>query len=96
MQFHLQLIDADLTDWITSFRKRALPVFGSELNEKAKQYDQVGKYQDFALVMGNEGNGMQENLLALTSDNLYIPIKGYAESLNVAIAAGILMFQLRA
>ena len=46
--------------------------------------------------MGNEGNGMQANLLALTSDNLYIPIKGYAESLNVAIAAGILMFQLRA
>lgn len=95
-QFHLQLVDADLTDWITSFRERALPVFGSELNEEAKQYDQVGKYQDFALVMGNEGNGMQADLLALTSDNLYIPIKGYAESLNVAIAAGILMFQLRA
>ena len=44
--------------------------------------------------MGNEGNGMSEKLLKETSLNLYIPIKGHAESLNVAVAAGILMFGL--
>ncbi len=44
--------------------------------------------------MGNEGNGMSAELLQQTSLNLYIPIKGHAESLNVAVAAGILMFQL--
>ena len=48
----------------------------------------------FALVMGNEGQGMSAELLALTDQNLYIPIKGQAESLNVAIAAGVLMFHL--
>jgi TrmH family RNA methyltransferase len=38
---------------------------------------------------------MQAELLAQTDQNLYIPIQGRAESLNVAIAAGILLFQLK-
>ena len=46
--------------------------------------------------MGNEGNGMQRQHLESTDLNLYIPIKGQAESLNVAVAAGILMFELLA
>ena len=44
--------------------------------------------------MGNEGNGMSERLIEMTDMNLYIPIKGSAESLNVAVAAGVLMFGL--
>jgi TrmH family RNA methyltransferase len=44
--------------------------------------------------MGNEGNGMTDQLLEMTDRNLYIPILGQAESLNVAVAAGILMFYL--
>ena len=46
------------------------------------------------LIMGNEGQGMSDDLLSQTTDNLYIPMRGEAESLNVAISAGILMFQL--
>jgi TrmH family RNA methyltransferase len=43
-------------------------------------------------VLGNEGNGVSEKILALTDQNLYIPIFGEAESLNVAVAAGILLY----
>lgn len=93
-QFHLKLVSSDLSPWVKAFKLAKYPVFGSELNKDARSYDQVGRHQDFALIMGNEGNGMSPELLAQTSLNLYIPIKGKAESLNVAVAAGILMFQL--
>lgn len=93
-QFHLKLCSGNLIEWAKEFKQRKLPVFGSELNDQARSYDQVGRHSDFALVMGNEGNGMSEKLLKETSLNLYIPIKGHAESLNVAVAAGILMFGL--
>jgi len=46
------------------------------------------------LILGNEGNGVAKDVLAATTQNLYIPIPGNAESLNVAVAAGILMFKL--
>ncbi|GEN47364.1 TrmH family RNA methyltransferase [Ligilactobacillus pobuzihii] len=95
-QFHIQLVEGDLREWTAAFKKNHFPVFGSELNEQARRYDQVGRHEDFALVMGNEGNGLSQEMLSETSMNLYIPLTGQAESLNVAIAAGILMFKLRA
>ena len=50
----------------------------------------------FALIMGNEGQGMNPELAKMTTKNLYIPISGQAESLNVGVAAGIAMFALKA
>ncbi|WP_290034097.1 TrmH family RNA methyltransferase [Ligilactobacillus cholophilus] len=94
-QFHLKMVSAPLDPWIDAFKEQKKPVFGTELNPKARPYNEVGKHSDFALIMGNEGNGMQKDLLSKTSLNLYIPIVGKAESLNVAVAAGILMFQLK-
>lgn len=93
-QFHLQLLSTDLTDLVAHFHAEDKPVYGSELNPEAAQYLDINAPASFGLVMGNEGNGMSDDLLAMTDQNLYIPIKGRAESLNVAIAAGILMFGL--
>ena len=42
---------------------------------------------------GNEGNGLSPALLALADESIYIPMEGQAESLNAAMAAGILMYE---
>lgn len=93
-QFHLQLFEGDLVKWINDFQKVGAPVYGTELNPQAVDYRQVKPTATFALIMGNEGHGMSKELLNLTDQNLYIPMPGNAESLNVAISAGILMFSL--
>lgn len=93
-QFHLQLFEGDLVKWIQDFQKINAPVYGTELNPQAVDYRQVEPSSTFALVMGNEGHGMSKDLLKMTDQNLYIPMPGDAESLNVAISAGILMFAL--
>lgn len=46
-----------------------------------------------AFVMGNEANGVSAGLLAAADKRVYIPMQGRAESLNVAMAAGIVMFE---
>lgn len=46
-----------------------------------------------AFVMGNEANGVSENLLKAADKRVFIPMQGRAESLNVAMAAGIVMFE---
>ena len=43
------------------------------------------------LVLGHEGHGISDNLTALLKNRIGIPQKGNAESLNVAVAAGILL-----
>ncbi|EOH81074.1 MULTISPECIES: TrmH family RNA methyltransferase [Enterococcus] len=92
--YHLSVNAGDLAEIIPQFQQTDSPVLGTALDKTAKDYLSVEKMSDFALVMGNEGQGISPELLAMTDQNLYIPIKGQAESLNVAIAAGVLMFHL--
>ncbi|MBR1555151.1 MAG: RNA methyltransferase [Oscillospiraceae bacterium] len=47
-----------------------------------------------AVWIGNEGNGLPESVIQNCHDNLTIPMKGGAESLNAAMAAGILMWEM--
>ena len=49
---------------------------------------------DFVLVMGNEGQGISQQMMDEADQLVHISMKGQAESLNVAVAAGILIFSL--
>jgi TrmH family RNA methyltransferase len=44
------------------------------------------------LIIGNEAHGVSPEIAALADEKLYIPIKGRAESLNAAVAAGIMIY----
>lgn len=91
--FHIPTIEVeDVVDYVKNFSG---PVYGTALEDAVSYHDIPSKQESFALVLGNEGQGMSEALLAATSKNVTIPIYGRAESLNVAIAAGILMFHLK-
>ncbi|SFC15213.1 RNA methyltransferase, TrmH family [Alkalibacterium subtropicum] len=92
--FHLSIIHDDIETWISVFKDRGIPVYGTALDERAVSYRSIEPQEKFALIVGNEGNGVNPQILEQTDENLYIPIKGQAESLNVAIAASILMFSL--
>lgn len=92
--YHLPVIRKSLEDIIDNFKERGIPIYGTELNPEAISYTNVSKVKEYALIMGNEGKGVSQKLLEKTDQNIYIPIKGKAESLNVAIAAGILMYHL--
>jgi TrmH family RNA methyltransferase len=92
--FHLPILSMNLKEAVQLFKEQRIPVYGTELNEFAVVYNKIEPQKDFALIMGNEGQGVSKELLALADKNLYIPIKGQAESLNVGIAAGILMYHL--
>ena len=50
---------------------------------------------DTALVRGNEGNGVSEDFIDAADVKIRIPMEGSIESLNAAVAAGILMYQSR-
>ena len=48
-----------------------------------------------AFLFGNEANGVAEELQAAAETRLFIPMAGLAESMNVAMAAGIILFEVR-
>ena len=50
--------------------------------------------EPFALVIGSEGNGVSEPVRQLATHRVALPMRGGAESLNAAVAAGIMMYGL--
>ncbi|WP_338470456.1 RNA methyltransferase [Niallia sp. XMNu-256] len=89
--FHLPIVKARLEDFIDEIN---IPIYGTAL-DGGLPYNEVEPADEFGLLVGNEGQGVSKALLEKTTKNLYIPIYGKSESLNVAIAAGILMYYLR-
>ena len=51
--------------------------------------------ENVALVIGNEGRGVRQEFLNIADIKIRIPMAGSIESLNAAVAAGILMYQSR-
>lgn len=49
--------------------------------------------RDIALVIGNEGNGISDEIMALADVRVTLPMKGSIESLNAAVSAAILMYE---
>jgi RNA methyltransferase, TrmH family len=91
--FHIPVVKGNLNEWIENMCNENVPVYGTAL-EGGTSYTNVEAQKRFALLLGNEGNGVKKELLQKTTQNLYVPIYGNAESLNVSIAAGILMYHL--
>ncbi len=74
-------------------RTYKLPVYGALLNGKSIYQTQFSKQG--VLVLGNEGNGISSKIQQYITDAVTIPGFGKAESLNVAISAGIFCSELK-
>lgn len=91
-QFHIELIKQDLASVITTLKSYDIPVYASMLDRSAKELPDFEKVPQLGLVIGNEAHGVSDFIAKLSDEKLYIPIKGQAESLNAAVAAGIMIY----
>lgn len=90
--FHLPIYRMPLATFVEEAKKSNLPILATTLSRDSKDYRELSSLENFVLVMGNEGQGIS-SVIAESADQLvHISMKGRAESLNVAVAAGILMF----
>ena len=93
--FHLPIWKMDREELFERASQSNLAVLATTLSEASIDYHQLPQTDQFILVMGNEGNGISQEMAAQADQLVHIPMPGRAESLNVAVAAGILMFSLR-
>jgi len=80
----------DLDHWLSA--QKNIPVFAAVLNKEPLSLQKP--LQEGILLIGNESKGIPSHLLSTEVTQFSIPGKGRAESLNVAVATGILLAQL--
>ena len=90
--FHLPVMTAHLPDYANALIKRGYRIACADIGgdeQYAFDADKTG------LVIGNESRGVSDDMLALAISRIRIPMYGKAESLNAAVAAGILIYKIR-
>ena len=92
--FHVPLIAASLDEFVAWKRARGLPVWGTHL-EGAVDYRTVDWPETCVLMMGNEQSGLPDAHVAACDGIVKIPMAGHADSLNLAVATAVMLYEIR-
>jgi TrmH family RNA methyltransferase len=85
----VKVLYTDLLPWI---QQQPVSVYAAVLD--GKDVTQMPKLSEGIIIIGNEAHGIDEKILAVTNERITIPRKGRAESLNAAVATGIILSHL--
>ena len=86
------LVSEDLSAGLDLLKGRGVTCFAAHLGGEAA-YDRLSYTGPSAFLIGNEGKGLTEELSRKADHKLLIPMHGRIESLNAAMAAGILLYE---
>lgn len=86
------LYTQNLPGTLSSLRERGVDLYAAHLQAR-QSYDEADYRSACGFLIGNEGNGLKEETAELARHKILIPMQGQIESLNAAMAAGILLFE---
>ena len=82
----------DLPGALAELKKQGVTLYAAHL-EGSEEYDRVQYPARAAFLLGNEGNGLSDEIAALADVRIRIPMLGKTESLNVSTAGAVLLYE---
>ncbi len=93
--FRLNVIETDdLPKLLTELKEKGMKVYAGVPSEDAENITAADMSNGVVSIIGNEGNGITEEVIAASSKKVTIPMRGRAESLNAASAAAIIIWEM--
>ena len=93
--FNLNIIYLDEEELLGYLTRNNYKLIVTALEENSISYTDIKVEEKNAIVFGSEGNGVSSSFLKLANEVVMIPIYGSAESLNVAMASGIMLYKFK-
>lgn len=93
MIFYTNIITLKLKEFIDEIKTKNYTIFGTNVRN-GKNIKEIALPEKFALVLGNEGQGVSKEIESLCDDNIYIKMSSKCESLNVSVATSILLYEV--
>lgn len=82
----------DLKGALNALKAKGIHLYAAHLKGK-HSYDKEDYKGDTGFLIGNEGNGLSDEIADMADTYIRIPMAGQVESLNAAVAASVLMFE---
>lgn len=90
--FHLNIVIENIEKVIINLKKEGYKIYGTRVTS-GNDIKRVEKSEKFAIIMGNEGNGISEVSENLCDEFIYIDMNPNCESLNVGVATSIILYE---
>ena len=90
--WYIPIITMNLLEAMDILSQKSIKVYATSLHTTAIPYDRLDASQSMAFIVGNEGAGVSQSIQRASNQVIYIPMPGQVESLNVAVATGIILF----
>jgi len=91
MHLNVNIFNDDLNTIIPTLKEQNYQVIGTKLST-GLELSEFKPKEKYALIMGNEGSGVSENILNMCDDYVYIKMNQQCESLNVGVATSIILY----
>ena len=85
----------DLKETITSLKQNGYRIYAAEVTQDSTPLSEVKVTDKWVLLMGHEGSGLSDDVLALCDEVVTIEMMEGVKSFNVGIAASIMMYQFK-
>ena len=89
-----QVSEHELSNMVGKLKSENCEVVALEQAKNSVDYKKHKSEKDFALIVGNEVDGLSDGVLKLCNKIIEIPMKGQKESLNVSVATGVALFRI--
>ncbi len=94
MIFKLNIIIVDdIVSFVSDLKCKKYTIYSTRVNG-GNSLKSIEKSSRFAIIMGNEGNGVRDSLIDLSDSYIYIDMNPSCESLNVGCATSIILYEL--
>ena len=89
----------DLAGTVSALRESGRRIYAAALDDTAirlgsSEFDAERKDHSVGAVIGNEGHGLSESVIAACDRSVYIPMEADTESLNAGVAAALIMWEI--
>lgn len=93
--FNLNILYLNEEECIKFLSEKKYNVLVTALDKSSIPYTNMKLSEKNAVIFGSEGDGVSQKFLDISTEKVIIPIYGSAESLNVAIASGIILYKFK-
>lgn len=93
--FNMNIVYMEELQLIQFLKEKKYKFLVTALENNSIEYTNITLSEKNAIIFGSEGNGVSDNFLKVADETVIIPIYGSAESLNVAMASGIILYKVR-
>lgn len=86
---------SDLKSALTPLKNAGFKIAATHMGHAAVDFRSIDWTQPWVVVMGNEQSGCSDEILEICDANVFLPMQGFVQSLNISVASAVIMYEIQ-